>query len=57
MKAITYFNATVITKGVKKMPTDEEIKRVLTEELSDILDSDVIIENVSVSYIEEGENK
>ena len=57
MKAITYFNATVITKGVKKMPTDEEIKRVLTEELSNMLDSDVIIENIRVSYIEEGENK
>lgn len=57
MRAITYFNATVITKGVEKMPSDEEIKKVLAEELSDILDSDVIIEKVRVSYIKGGEDE
>ena len=57
MRAITYFNAIVITKGVEKMPSDEEIKRILTEELSNMLDSDVIIENVRVSYIKGGEDE
>ena len=57
MRAITYFNATVIPKGVEKMPSDEEIKKVLAEELSDILDSDVIIEKVRVSYIKGGEDE
>ena len=57
MKAITYFNGIAITKGVEKMPTDEEIKKVLTEELSYILDSDVIIEKVRVSYIKGGEDE
>lgn len=57
MRAITYFNAIVITKGVEKMPSDEEIKRILTEELSNMLDSDVIVENVRVSYIKGGEDE
>ena len=57
MTIITTFNVEVVTEGATKTPTKEEIQKVLTEELSYILDSDVIIENVEIKYIEDGESK
>ena len=57
MILITTFNAEVVTEGATKTPTKEEVEKVLAEELSYILDSDVRVENVETKYIEDGDNK
>lgn len=56
MTIITTFNAEVVTEGATKTPTKEEVEKVLAEELSYLLDSDVVIENVDIKYIEDGED-
>ncbi len=57
MIIITTFNAEVVTEGATKTPTKEEVERVLTKELSYMLDSDVWIGNVEIKYIEDGEDE